>query len=204
MVFKGYLTGIIIICFVFLINRAIKHHYLKLSVIPKIKIKKIRNNIFKNTLFVYIIPSILLLILFGVNAYSSHKNIYEAENIIAEIEKLAMNSETVNQEYIDQIIEILYQHNEQDDSGENSNVGLNELQVQIEALEENIDNINDNIEKLKDTTEDENERQNMELFVNGIGVIVIPVLVCFINIYSNEIKDIFKKRIDKDDEESEL
>ena len=71
---------------------------------------------------------------------------------------------------------------------------LDLMEEKINDLNDKIDNLDNSMDELRETTEKENQSQDVELFLTGFGTIIIPVILFFFNLFSDEIKKFFKKK----------
>lgn len=69
----------------------------------------------------------------------------------------------------------------------------------MESMDDSIDTLYYKMNRFENLIEEEKEYQNMQLYINGVGTIVIPVIVIFIQIYADEIKIKFSSRGNKKD-----
>lgn len=191
MLYKGYIAGIILSCFIFLIVvliKKVRHICLKEIIFSKRREKSnIRNYIQK--LSAWIATFVLVILFFLINGKTTEISFLETKG------ENELHKEILSRDELFEILEEYYYVREDIDD-DNLSENEDKLQLQLNSFEKEIENLNDSIRDLEETTKKEKVRQNRELFVNGIGTIVIPVLICLLNIYSNEIKSKLKSRKD--------
>lgn len=173
MVLKGYLTGIAIVCFAFLI-RAVFRKYKTIRIEKKKSETTNKGTVPKtNTeLYMFMIACILAIcvnVLYIKNKitteYNTNTELYE-ENGLQSDWKIDPNIDS-------------------DDD--------------LTIIKNKILDLEDEIDELKNDEEEEIKRLDRELYINGIGTIVVPILMGIFNAYSKEIKKKIKKLKGKKD-----
>lgn len=174
MLWLGYLTGIIIVSILFLLRK---------------KYPKIRGNYI-------IITSFLITITFLVSFWggweinrSRHKDNDVYYNPRRGEDK-DFAEEDKDEEDRDDGLEAKIDYMRED---------ILSVEDDMESMDDSIDTLYYKMNRFENLIEEEKEYQNMQLYINGVGTIVIPVIVIFIQIYADEIKIKFSSRGNKKD-----
>lgn len=173
MLFKGYLIGIVIVCSIFVIKILVRKNR-----DDQFKEKKRKDKSREKRSVFRIIISILAGVMGCIMGYLSEE-LY-TEN------KLVYEYNTKIERYAEEIGDIL-----QNADKSEQNTGLDD---NFSIIRSEISELKVEMDKLNDDIEEQNETSFMKLFISFGGSMVIPIIIVILQIYSEEIKQKFKRK----------
>lgn len=179
MLFWGYVAGIICVCIIFIIR------FLGAKWRRKLSLKKW----IREYLVVVVLLGAIVIIALSMLFYN-----WKIQMLKNEYTNLKLYIQEIYGEEKNNEIRL-------PNTGIDTGVEEDQMEEQLDLMEEKINDLNDKIDnldnsmdELRETTEKENQSQDVELFLTGFGTIIIPVILFFFNLFSDEIKKFFKKK----------